>query len=491
MKVAVIGLDGMYWELLSKLCDSGFMPFLNSMLQKSVRAPLQSTVPPYTPSAWTSIASGVQPDVHGIFGFLHVTPLQEGFKVRLATSLDVCYPRLWEILSLLGMKSIVINAPLTHPFLPKLFKDKCIMFSSWDSPRTETYPADLKERFQCLVFYPREWWDAAKYADTSLYIQSLTKLAEEKAGAIAELSELYDWNLLFVVFSEPDWVMHRLLEVHAGQLAQVGGLFKAIDKAIRCIASQADAIIICSDHGFKLYHGMFYGNKILANAKLASYSLTKAPSVRGAVQEASISKSQVKIALFKTAKVILDRFPRFKRFLKSAPITKHFVHHFIIDYSSSKAFITEMWLLYSLEEYSEKVLELFKPFSHIVDVVPLTSLYKTWREHFPRFLVVPRRDVWPSSAPLRGSGILDESVVKPNHAMHGIFLAFGDNIAKRELAEVKCIDVAPTVLAYLNLPLPKGVQGSVVENVAHDNGLRRDYHVKWSILRKLCRGLQV
>lgn len=490
MKVAVIGLDGMYWDLLNKLCDNGFMPFLHSRLQRGVKAPLQSTIPPYTPPAWTSISSGVQPDIHGIFGFLHVTPSLEGFKVRLATSLDVCFPRLWEVLSLLGMKSIVINAPLTHPFLPKLFKDRCTMFSGWDSPRAETYPADLKERFQCLVSYPHEWWNTTKYADTSLYIQSLTKLAEEKADAIAELSELHDWNLFFIIFSEPDWVMHRLLEVHTGQLAQVGKLFRAIDKAIGYIASQVDATIICSDHGFKLYRGIFYGNKILANAKLVSYSLTKAPSARGAVQEASISKSRAKIALFKTAKTVLDHFPRLKRFLKTAPITKQFVHHFVIDYSSSKAFMTEMWLLYSLEGCSEKVLELFKSFSHVVDIISLSSLYKTWREHFPRFLIVPRRDVWPSSVSLRGGGVFDESVVVPNHAMHGVFLAFGDNIAKGELAEVKCIDVTPTVLAYLNLPLPRGVQGSVVKDIAHDTGLRRDYHAKWNILRKLSRGLQ-
>ncbi|MCK5687824.1 alkaline phosphatase family protein, partial [Myxococcota bacterium] len=48
----IIGLDGATWPVLDKLIDAGHMPALKKLLEKSIRGPLRSTVPPATFPAW-------------------------------------------------------------------------------------------------------------------------------------------------------------------------------------------------------------------------------------------------------------------------------------------------------------------------------------------------------------------------------------------------------------------------------------------------------
>ena len=68
-KVAFLGLDGLDYELLNLALDRSLMPFLKSILYKSVRTRIWC-YPPYTPPMWTSIRTGVNPEKHSITDFL-------------------------------------------------------------------------------------------------------------------------------------------------------------------------------------------------------------------------------------------------------------------------------------------------------------------------------------------------------------------------------------------------------------------------------------
>jgi len=85
-RVAVIGLDGMAWHILHRLFTYDAMPNLKKLSEKSLKGVLKSTIPPCTPPAWTSIATGVNPGKHGIFNFI---TLNENYETRLVTSEDV------------------------------------------------------------------------------------------------------------------------------------------------------------------------------------------------------------------------------------------------------------------------------------------------------------------------------------------------------------------------------------------------------------------
>src|SRR3954453_2482818 len=69
----LVGLDGATFDVLDRLVAEGTMPFLGSLLAGGCSARLRTVVPPLTPAAWTSLATGGPPGRHGIFDFVRVT----------------------------------------------------------------------------------------------------------------------------------------------------------------------------------------------------------------------------------------------------------------------------------------------------------------------------------------------------------------------------------------------------------------------------------
>jgi hypothetical protein len=65
----VVGFDGATWEQLDPLLDAGELPALQQLLTLGTRLPLRSEEPTMSPRVWTSIATGVTPEEHGIRDF--------------------------------------------------------------------------------------------------------------------------------------------------------------------------------------------------------------------------------------------------------------------------------------------------------------------------------------------------------------------------------------------------------------------------------------
>ena len=68
--VLVIGLDGATWKTLKPLLKQNKLPTLAKLIKTGNYGISESTLPPLTPSVWTSFLTGVNPGKHGIFGFL-------------------------------------------------------------------------------------------------------------------------------------------------------------------------------------------------------------------------------------------------------------------------------------------------------------------------------------------------------------------------------------------------------------------------------------
>jgi len=69
--VFVLGLDGLSRNYYNKLRKNGVIPFLANIIEQSVRFSLYA-FPPVTYPSWINIMTGVNPGVHGIFGFLYM-----------------------------------------------------------------------------------------------------------------------------------------------------------------------------------------------------------------------------------------------------------------------------------------------------------------------------------------------------------------------------------------------------------------------------------
>jgi predicted AlkP superfamily phosphohydrolase/phosphomutase len=71
-KVVVLGIDGMDPKLLQMFMDQGRMPNFKALTAEGDFRPLQTTMPPQSPVAWSTFMTGMDPGGHGIFDFIHV-----------------------------------------------------------------------------------------------------------------------------------------------------------------------------------------------------------------------------------------------------------------------------------------------------------------------------------------------------------------------------------------------------------------------------------
>jgi len=73
-KVLVFGIDGLDPKLLQRYADEGVLPHFKKLMAEGEFSPLQTTIPPLSPIAWSTFITGMDPGGHGIFDFIHRDP---------------------------------------------------------------------------------------------------------------------------------------------------------------------------------------------------------------------------------------------------------------------------------------------------------------------------------------------------------------------------------------------------------------------------------
>lgn len=102
-RVAIFAIDGADWELISELSNDGRIPNIRALTQGGTTASLQTIQPTVSPLVWTSVATGLTPDRHGVIDFIDRAanrPVDGGTR-RAAT--------LPEIAEAFGRRALVVN----------------------------------------------------------------------------------------------------------------------------------------------------------------------------------------------------------------------------------------------------------------------------------------------------------------------------------------------------------------------------------------------
>jgi len=100
-RVVVFALDGADWELLHELADDGRLPNIKALAVGGTTASLQTIQPTVSPMIWTTVATGLTPDRHGVIDFTNrpqKTPV-DAFSRRV--------PAVWDIADAFGRQSLV------------------------------------------------------------------------------------------------------------------------------------------------------------------------------------------------------------------------------------------------------------------------------------------------------------------------------------------------------------------------------------------------
>ena len=112
-RVAVFALDGADWELLSELSDDDRLPNIKALVHGGTSASVQTIQPTVSPLLWTTAATGLAPDRHGVIDFIDRTrnaPV-DAFSRRT--------PAVWDIAEAFNRNAEVVNwwtawPPTTH-----------------------------------------------------------------------------------------------------------------------------------------------------------------------------------------------------------------------------------------------------------------------------------------------------------------------------------------------------------------------------------------
>jgi len=74
VRILIIGMDGMDWQIADPLIEQGLLPNLAALRERGAWANVKALMPILSPLLWTSVATGVSPDRHGVIDFLVPDP---------------------------------------------------------------------------------------------------------------------------------------------------------------------------------------------------------------------------------------------------------------------------------------------------------------------------------------------------------------------------------------------------------------------------------
>lgn len=106
--VVVVALDGLNWQVAGPLVEAGGMPALAELVRGGAAGPLETIRPTWTPVIFTTMATGRSPHDHGVNTFVSEKGVPLTSNVRRV-------PALWNILSDRGLPSLFLGWPVTWP----------------------------------------------------------------------------------------------------------------------------------------------------------------------------------------------------------------------------------------------------------------------------------------------------------------------------------------------------------------------------------------
>ncbi len=484
-RTILFGIDGAPWHLVDRLINEGAMPNMKRFLDGGVRGTLLSTFPTQTIAAWTSIFTGVNPGKHGMPDIR----LRLNGKIEIAQSRYRQTETIWQIMSRRGLKSILINDPVTYP--PNAING--VVTSGLMTPpnvKNFIYPQDMREEVdQAVGGYlcepPNKFYEKSVESKPEAY-SMLNEVASKQAEAGLYLAKKIDWDVLAPIFTTSD----RLMHVFYNDYEYVSKHFTLLDgflKEFLEIAEKENAnVLICSDHGFGPTARAIYVNTWLASQ---GFQVVKNNAVRSMMTSSGLTVYKLAdiIGKLHLSELALKIYRISPRMIKEAlPLGSYEGGQ--TDYDASDAFSTAYHGIYLNSNLKgaefEKVRDaIIAKLNEVTDegVKVIEKVYKReevlWGPHSdraPDIFVVTRIGYGMSTHLNRR--IFDrlknhDVVISGSHRLEGIFAASGPDIKRGQTLgdELHVWDVASTILHIHSIPIPSYMDGKVIRKIFAEN----------------------
>ncbi|KKU42017.1 MAG: hypothetical protein UX58_C0004G0076 [Candidatus Wolfebacteria bacterium GW2011_GWB2_46_69] len=250
-KVLVIGIDGATWDIAQPMIDRGELPTLKMLIDSGISGHLASIDQPVVPAAWVSFATGQESGSTGVFDFL--TPISNSYDFRIIAPGELKTPALWELIGNAGKKVGLINflfypAPVVNGFsISGELTPADLLSELADS----TYPKSLNQELSAVGPYHI---DAKKFEDPEGFLKSINTSLVERTNSAEYLVRTKKVDASFVIFNETNRLQHFFWKYQDPRNSAyipgnpyeraISDHYKALDNAIKRLIAAADYKIV-------------------------------------------------------------------------------------------------------------------------------------------------------------------------------------------------------------------------------------------------------
>jgi len=513
-KILVIGLDGASLELIDPWIKENKLPNIAKIIKNGVSGNLKSTLPPYSAPAWSSIITGKNPGKHGVFGF--TMRKSDDYDVMPVNSSLRKSKDLWEILNEHGKKVIVINVPLTYPTR----KVNGFLITGLMTPRGAndfTYPDSLKEEIRKIApeykIEPDEYYVKGR---EDIFLKDLYTTTENLTKTTLYFIKKHKWDFFMVVFTGTDRIQHALWHCmdsnHPAYNPKNGKKFgdailkfyQKVDDIVGKMLDRIDentTIIILSDHGAQPVHRLLHISNLLMKIGLLKlkkgiYTRFKYLLFKLSFTPLNLYKLLLKLGLGKLRQTIQTKTGKKK--IKSQ-LQKIFLSLEDIDWSRTKAYAggqNQVWVNLrgrepkgiikpgvEYEEVRSMIIDEFKKFKDPQGgqeifqlVLKKEDAYKgEYLGQAPDIVVLPNSTYSIFFGHEFGSNLIIDwpfDYTYSDHSMNGILTLTGPFIKKGKTLNGEVVDVAPTILYLLQIPIQSDMDGKILTEAIEPTYLR-------------------
>jgi predicted AlkP superfamily phosphohydrolase/phosphomutase len=500
-KAAVFGLDGVTFDLIQPWLDEGRLPNLARVMKEGATGRLRSTIPPVSASAWGSFVTGTNPGQHGLVDFTY--PAKGGYNIEISSGKTRAVPALWEYVNAAGGKAGVVSMPMTYPPQPL----DGFMLCSFLTPSAEsdyTYPPALRaEITEAAGPFPLHMSEKGRGQDPTIFVRAVKQMEVERAGAVKHLLSEHPWDLFLYVFETTDNLQHEVWHLlddthplYDKQMAdrvlpEILDYYETVDRLLGemlDLVPEEALVVILSDHGFGPFHKFFHINNWLAENgwlkfKNSPLSQLKRLGFKLGITPINALKWVTRLRLSGMRKNV-------KRGRGGGMLRRLFLSFNDVDWTRTKAFSVGNFGQVYLNVSGERSEGSVRPQDYEALRVDIAAAAKAFRDPEDGSQVVPtvykREDIFHGvSADLLPDLVLhtdrakyvsfghadfgSNKIIEPStgqtghHHMIGITALKGPGVrVDLEMAETSLLDLAPTILHYMGLPVPGYMDGRVL-----------------------------
>ncbi len=455
-KVVVIGLDGAPPELVFDRWLHE-LPTLKRLAASGIDGELESTIPSITCPAWASMVTGRNPGRLGIYGFRNRTSYDYG-EMSFVDSSWVKEENLWDVLARRDRRSILLGIPPSYP--PRPVNGLLVScFLAGDTSAAYTFPAEFKREVEDLsggyILDVKDFRTGEKRS----VLNAIYRMTEKRFRLAKALLRKRDWDFFMLTEMGTDRIQHAFWRFFDSEHPRycpdtefsdaVLNYYRYLDREIGeilDIAGDDATVMVVSDHGAKRFEGGICANEwLIANGYLR---LKEYPDKPTPFRELEIDWRRTSAW---TESGFYGRI-----FLNVRGREPLGVVH-ANDYHRIRNELARGLEAITGPHGRRLETSVFRP----------EDIYPEVRGIAPDLLVyfddqrcrsigsVGHHSLWTDEN--------DNGSDDANHSQHGIFMTYGPDIknpGRREGLNIK--DVAPTILAQLEIPPPTGMEGKQI-----------------------------